>query len=53
MMSAMWEGLRNYIFCAVRTNMKLQAWQNISDQKQAPQADPSPGSRGQGAELQV
>lgn len=26
--------------------MKLQAWQNISDQKRAPQADPLPGKRG-------
>lgn len=26
--------------------MKLQAWQNISDQKQAAQADPSLGSGG-------
>lgn len=34
-MRAVWEGLRNYIFCAVRMNMKLQAWQNISNQKQA------------------
>lgn len=46
MMSTVWEGLCNYIFCAVRTNMKLKAWQNLSNQKQALQADPSPESRG-------
>lgn len=45
-MSAVWEGLCNYIFCAVTTNMKLQAWQNMRDQEQTLQADPSPESSG-------
>ena len=46
MMSAVWEGLCNYIFCAVTRNMKLQAWKNMRDQEQTLQADPSLGSSG-------
>lgn len=41
MMSAVWEGPR-YHFCAARTNERgMTSLANISDEEQAPQADPS------------
>lgn len=46
-MRAVWEGPCNYIFCAVRTKMKFQAWQT-SGRGAGSAGGPSPGSGGRG-----
>lgn len=53
MMSAVWEGPCNYIFCAVRTNMKLQAWQTSAMRSRLGRRTPLAGSGGRGAGLRL
>lgn len=48
MMSAVWEGLCNHIFCAVRTNMKLQAWQSSAMRSRLRRRTPPQETGGEG-----